>query len=124
MRPLVTTYAATPGETTSVKPPTARLCRCGRSFERGRADGVQRSPGEPGLDVRTCECGQTNAYPLSSRPHVRDAQCQELITLVAARNDLPGHERGRRVKDLLEEMREAQAETRRRSLAAIQGYRP
>jgi hypothetical protein len=99
-------------------------CSCGLAFTRGNADGVQRCPGEPGIELRTCShCRNTIGWPLSSKAHIRQGQCEQLLVEVAGRDDLSGAERQRRLKLILEELRDAQAETRRASLSAVSEYR-
>ena len=82
-------------------------CPCGSAFVRGKADGVQPTDGI-GLELRTCcECGNTNSSPLHVLPHVRESQCMALIVEVAARDDIDGKDRERRIRMLLDEMGKA-----------------
>lgn len=89
--------------------PKAKHCRCGIAFGRGRAEGIQPDR-ERSLELRTCECGQTNAQLLHWRPSIRADQVSDLICLVAIRDDLSAHEKTRRIAMMLEELEQAHRE--------------
>lgn len=97
--------------------------RCGGLYV-GKIDGIQRSgePGVPGYECGTCDCGQSRMTPLPSASYVREKRCLDIAIAVAGRDDIPSAERQRLLKDIFEELTEAQRETRRNATQSVARY--